>query len=186
MELGNRIKMSMMSEGIERNYEEISQLSGVKIEDVRQKMKTMKFTDYIDVMKALKNQDADTLKEILGVTLEYNMGGTVSPAQMRAQKGQPVGQGDSQGVTDVEPTQTPMQAQQQRVMAMQKLGKKNLGGASAQQAASAIDAASSAKPLNPVQRKSLATQAAAVDALAQDPRTAAQFRQLLNRLNKGA
>jgi hypothetical protein len=185
MDLGNKIKMKMLSEGIERSYEEISQLSGMKIEDVRQKMKTMSFSNYIDVMTALKKQDAETLKEIFGITLEYNMGGTVSPAEMRTQRGQPAGQAGSQGVTDIEPTQTPMQAQQQRVMGMQRLGKKNLGGASAQQAASALDAASNAKPLNPMQRKSLATQAAAVDALAQDPRTATQFRQLLNRLNKG-
>ncbi len=185
MELSNKIKMKMLSESIEQNYEDISQLIGMKIEDVRQKMKTVSFKDYIDIMQALKKQDADTLKELFGVTLEYNMGGSVSPAEMRAQRGQPVGAAGSQGATDVEPTQTPMQSQQQRVMAMQKLGKKNLGGASAQQAASAIDAASNAKPLNPLQRKTLATQAAAVDALAQDPRTASQFRQLLNRLNKG-
>ncbi len=185
MELANKIKMKMLSEGIERTYEDISQLVGMKIEDIRQKMKTASFTDYIDIMNALKKQDVETLKELLGVTLEYNMGGTVSPSEMRAQRGQPVGSSASQGVADVDAAATPMQTQQQRVMAMQKLGKKNLGGASAQQAASAIDAASNAKPLNPQQRKTLATQAAAVDALAQDPRTASQFRQLLNRLNKG-
>lgn len=185
MDLGNKIKMSMMSESIEKNYEELSQLTGIKIEDVRKKMKSISFTNYIDIMNALKKQDVDTLKGLLGVTLEYNMGGTVSPAEMRAQKGQPIGKAASQSVGATQPEVDPRQAQLQRTMAMQKLGKKNLGGATAQQAATAIDAAANARPLTPIQRKTLATQAASVDALAQDPRTASQFRQLLNRLNKG-
>lgn len=205
MKLGNKITMSMLSEGIESKYEEISQMSGTKIEDVRKKMKKVSFKEYIEIMNALKNQDKDKLIELMGLTLEYtagyNMGGSVSPSQMKAQRGQPAGQGAVQ--TTAQPTaQTvgqqatqqpnagiatpdPRVLQQQRVSAMQRLGKKNLGGASAQQAASAVDAAANSKPLTPIQRKSLSQQAASVEALAQDPRTASQFRQLLNRLNKG-
>ena len=51
MKLGNKIKMSMLSEGIESKYEEISQMSGTKIEDVRNKMKKVSFKEYIEIMK---------------------------------------------------------------------------------------------------------------------------------------
>jgi len=185
MKLGNKIRMSMLSEGIESKYEEISQMSGTKIEDVRNKMKKVSFKEYIEIMNALKNQDKDTLKELMGMTLEYNMGGSVSPAEMRVQKGKPAGQAATQPPNAGEVVADPRIQQQQRVTAMQRLGKQNLGGASAQQTASAIDAAANSKPLTPIQRKSLSQQAASIDALAQDPRTASQFRQLLNRLNKG-
>jgi tripartite-type tricarboxylate transporter receptor subunit TctC len=67
---------------------------------------------------------------------------------------------------------------------MQRLGKQNLGGATGQQAADAVDKASQGKTLTPVQRKAMAAQATSVDKLASDPRTATQFRNLLNKINK--
>ena len=69
-----------------------------------------------------------------------------------------------------------------KAQAMMRLGKKNLG-ATAQQAADALDKAGQGKPLTPIQRKAMAQQAASVDQLAQDPKTATQFRNLLNKLN---
>ena len=107
---------------------------------------------------------------------EYNTGGTMSPGEMRAsQQGQAMAQ--SQG--DNNPQNKTKKAQ-----AMMRLGKKNLGGATAQQAADALDKAGQGKPLTPIQRKAMAQQAASVDQLAADPRTATQFRNLLNKLNK--
>ena len=108
---------------------------------------------------------------------EYNTGGTMSPGEMRAsQQGQAMAQ--SQG--DNNPQNKTKKAQ-----AMMRLGKKNLGGATAQQAADALDKAGQGKPLTPIQRKAMAQQAASVDQLAGDPKTATQFRNLLNKLNKG-
>jgi hypothetical protein len=105
---------------------------------------------------------------------EYNQGGTMSPGEMRASQGQ--GQAQSQGATNP-------QNKTKKAQAMMRLGKKNLGGATAQQAADALDKAGQGKTLTPIQRKAMAQQAASVDALAQDPKTATQFRNLLNKLN---
>ena len=107
---------------------------------------------------------------------EYNQGGTMSPGEMRTSQGQ--AQAQSQG--DNSPQNKTKKAQ-----AMMRLGKKNLGGATAQQAADALDKAGQGKPLTPIQRKAMAQQAASVDQLAGDPKTATQFRNLLNKLNKG-
>lgn len=109
---------------------------------------------------------------------EYNTGGTMSPGEMRAsQQGQAMAQ--SQGDNN------PQQSKTKKAQAMMRLGKKNLGGATAQQAADALDKAGQGKPLTPIQRKAMAQQAASVDQLAADPKTATQFRNLLNKLNKG-
>ena len=109
---------------------------------------------------------------------EYNTGGTMSPGEMRAsQQGQAMAQ--SQGDNN------PQQSKTKKAQAMMRLGKKNLGGATAQQAADALDKAGQGKPLTPIQRKAMAQQAASVDQLAGDPKTATQFRNLLNKLNKG-
>ena len=109
---------------------------------------------------------------------EYSTGGTMSPGEMRAsQQGQAMAQ--SQGDNN------PQQNKTKKAQAMMRLGKKNLGGATAQQAADALDKAGQGKPLTPIQRKAMAQQAASVDQLAADPKTATQFRNLLNKLNKG-
>ena len=108
---------------------------------------------------------------------EYNTGGTqgtMSPGEMRGAKAQA---GAEQG------QETNPQNKTKKAQAMQRLGKKNLGGATAQQAADALDKAGQGKPLTPIQRKAMAQQAASVDQLAADPKTAVQFRNLLNKLN---
>lgn len=107
---------------------------------------------------------------------EYNQGGTMSPGEMRGAQAQSQAQGQSQGDTNP-------QNKTKKAQAMMRLGKKNLGGATAQQAADALDKAGQGKTLTPIQRKAMAQQAASVDALAQDPKTATQFRNLLNKLN---
>ena len=109
---------------------------------------------------------------------EYNTGGTMSPGEMRAsQQGQAMAQSQDDN--------NPQQSKTKKAQAMMRLGKKNLGGATAQQAADALDKAGQGKPLTPIQRKAMAQQAASVDQLAGDPKTATQFRNLLNKLNKG-
>jgi hypothetical protein len=71
-----------------------------------------------------------------------------------------------------------------RTQAMQRLGRDNLGGATAQQAATAIDKAEQGVALTPIQRQSMAHQAANLDNLAMNPDTRIQFRNLLNKLRK--
>ena len=110
---------------------------------------------------------------------EYNTGGTqgtMSPGEMRGAQAQAQA-GAQQG------QETNPQNKTKKAQAMQRLGKKNLGGATAQQAADALDKAGQGKPLTPIQRKAMAQQAASVDQLAADPKTAVQFRNLLNKLN---
>jgi hypothetical protein len=110
---------------------------------------------------------------------EYNQGGTMSPGEMRGAQAQQSAAAQQQG-QDTSPQNKTKKAQ-----AMQRLGKKNLGGATAQQAADALDKAGQGKTLTPIQRKAMAQQAASVDQLAADPKTATQFRNLLNKLNQG-
>ena len=108
---------------------------------------------------------------------EYSTGGTqgtMSPGEMRGAQAQANTQGQ-----EMDPANKTKKAQ-----AMMRLGKKNLGGATAQQAADALDKAGQGKPLTPIQRKAMAQQAASVDQLAADPKTAVQFRNLLNKLNQ--
>ena len=71
-----------------------------------------------------------------------------------------------------------------RIQAMQRLGRDNLGGATAAMAADAMDKAQQGKPLTPIQRQAMAYQAANLDALAGSQDTRIQFRNLLNRLRK--
>ena len=109
---------------------------------------------------------------------EYSQGGTqgtMTPGEMRGAQAQA---GAQQG------QETTPQNRTKKAQAMMRLGKKNLGGATAQQAADALDKAGQGKPLTPIQRKAMAQQAASVDQLAADPKTATQFRNLLNKLNK--
>jgi len=72
----------------------------------------------------------------------------------------------------------------QRTQAMQRLGRDNLGGATAQMAANAIDKAEQGQVLTPIQRQAMASQAANLDNLAMNPNTRMQFRNLLNKLRK--
>ena len=166
-----------MSENYNSRLANIADLVGEKEEDVRKRMASLDFATYVDLMRALRDWNAETARDILGFGMnEYNTGGTMSPGEMRAAKTgqtqapQPQGQGTGQ-------------SQAKRAQSMQRLGKKNLGGATAAQAADALDKAGQGKPLTPIQRKAMAQQAASVDALAQDPKTATQFRNLLNKIN---
>jgi hypothetical protein len=146
-------------------------------DEVREKMKVLDFPQYVDLMRALRDADSNAAKEILGFDLidEYNQGGTMSPGEMRAARA-----GEQQAQQAAPKPSSPAA----KAQAMQRLGKKNLGGATAQQAADALSKAGQGKPLTPIQRKAMAQQASSVDALASDPKTATQFRNLLNKLNQ--
>jgi hypothetical protein len=108
---------------------------------------------------------------------QYSGGGTVgtmSPGEQRAAQAQ---QGQQAA--------NPAADRNKKTQALQRLGRKNLGGATAQQAADAIDRATQGEPLTPIQRKAMAHQSQNLDALASNPKTAMQFRNLLNKLNQG-
>lgn len=147
-------------------------------DDVRDKMKALDFADYVDLIRALRDQDVETAERILGfddVEEAYSQGSSLSPAEMRSRKTGQQAPAEPEGDS---------RSSSQRAQAMQRLGRDNLGGATGQQAADALAKAGDGKPLTPIQRKAMAQQASSVDALASDPRTATQFRNLLNRLNK--
>ena len=89
----------------------------------------------------------------------------------------------------VEPTagdvaQSDQKMKTARTQAMQRLGRDNLGGATAAQTADAMDKAEQGRPLTPIQRQAMAMQAQNLDNLAMSPDTRIQFRNLLNRLRK--
>lgn len=145
-------------------------------DDIREKMKALDFPQYVNLMRALRDQDVSAAEEILGfgdMEEAYSQGSTMSPGEMRAAK-----------AGNAPEKEAPTQSTAQKAQSMQRLGKKNLGGATGQQAADALTKASQGKTLSPVQRKAMAAQASSVDQLASDPKTATQFRNLLNKLNK--
>jgi len=168
MTLRKDIEKAMLSETAtpyNTRLANIADMAGASEDDVRERMKSLDFPDYVNLMRSLRDRDEQAIKELLGLVREaYSAGGTVSPSEMRANK-----------------TSAPSA---QKAQSMQRLGKQNLGGATGQQAADAVDKASQGKTLSPIQRKAMAAQASSVDKLASDPRTATQFRNLLNKINK--
>lgn len=245
MNLKEEIQKSMRTESIDDKIADIADLVGEKEEVVRDRLKTLDFKQYIELVKSVRNVEMETAREILGLGVnnevneyvdnakygivrypdtaisyikndgngwehiydksygfkgpvdkedlkyakkiakekipsrmfkeQYSAGGTQSPGEMRASKAA------SAGATVQAPTAAD---KTKKAQAMQRLGKNNLGGATAQQAADAVSQAGQGKALTPIQRKAMAQQASSVDALAADPRTATQFRNLLNKLNK--
>jgi hypothetical protein len=178
MSLSKDIKNAMIKESESSKFDELSQISGLEADEIRTRLKGLNFKAYIDIMKALTNRDEETIKSILGVdeTNEaYNMGGTLAPDEMRMQRGAPAKQ----------PEVSPADKSKQSIRAMQQLGAKNLGGKSAQQTALAIQSAEQGKTLNTNQKDIMSIQAQNIEALASDPRTAAQFRNLLNKIGQG-
>lgn len=174
MTLKKSIQQAMYEEAYGTRLNSIADMAGASENDVRQRMESLSFVDYVELMRALRDRNEDAIKEILGLERSdeaYSGGGTLSPSEMRSQ-------GDSGKQAPAAPSPG------QKAQSMQRLGKKNLGGATGQQAADALDKAGQGKTLTPIQRKAMAAQASSVDALASDPKTAAQFRNLLNKINK--
>jgi hypothetical protein len=161
----------------------IADLVGSSDDDVRKRMKTLDFGKYVELMRALRDRNEDVAKEVLGLSIDeaYSTGSqgtrtSLTPGEM---KGVQQAQAQQQPDADADPSTMSKKAQ-----AMQRLGKKALGGISGQQAAKALDRAEQGKVLTPVQRFAMSQQAKSVSALANDPKTAQQFRSLLNKLNK--
>ena len=248
MTLKNEIEKEMFKESIDDRMQDIATLIDSPIEDIQKRMKSLSFSDYIKLMSAYKSNDADKIKDIMGLmediediakshtkrhtlpridTDKYQeRDGLEGPIMTRSGKvvyydhvegkyydpdtdmyltydewkafdpelpikSEAYSTG-SQGAEDedeqeVEPSMADMNAQQQklktqRTQAMQRLGRDNLGGATAQMAANAIDKAEQGKVLTPIQRQALAHQAANLDNLAMNKDTRIQFRNLLNKL----
>jgi len=235
MSLKNEIEKEMFNEGIEDRFQDIASLIDSPLEDVKARMKTLSFSDYIKVMSALKSKDAPTIEDMMGLSegwarlpdmpskyvardglegpimtrsgkvvyydnvegkyydpdtdmyLTYDEWKAFDPELPIKSEAYSTGsQGDEDG-QEVEPSAQDIQAannklKSQRTQAMQRLGRDNLGGATAQMAANAIDNAEQGKVLTPIQRQALAHQAQNLDNLAMNKDTRIQFRNLLNKL----
>lgn len=228
MSLKDKIEKVMFKEGIEDRFQDIASLIDSPLEDVKARMKTLSFSDYIKVMSALKSKDASTIKDMMGLMEDWSKfpdmdrekyqtrDGLEGPIMTKAGKvvyydpkegsyydpdsdiylshdewkelGEAYSTGSQDGEeAEAEPDATEIQAQNNklksaRTQAMQRLGRDNLGGATAQMAANAIDKAEQGMVLTPIQRQALAHQAANLDNLAMNPNTRIQFRNLLNKL----
>ena len=185
MSLEVQIKRAMFSEGIEDRIQDIASLIDVPADDVENRLKTLSFSDYVEIMTAYKTKDAALIKKTMGLEIDeaYNTGsqgkhGSVAPGEEYAGQEEPVGATEPTDIT------TLGKIKAARIQAMQRLGRDNLGGATAAQAADAMDKAEQGKPLTPIQRQAIAYQASNLDALAGSPDTRIQFRNLLNRLRK--
>ena len=278
----------MFVEGYEDRIQDIATLMDISVEIVKKRLKTLTFSDYINVMTALKTQDKDEIERIMGwpardpnwkspiddidessmadtlataknadindfhfysdssdiakahtrkhtlsridtekyqerdglegpimtksgkvvyydpkegsyydpdtdIYLSHEEWKELSEAYSTGSQGPDEEGGDAYGdEPEEEPTGTTGSVDASalgkiktaRIQAMQRLGRDNLGGATAAMAADAMDKAQQGKPLTPIQRQAMAYQAANLDALAVSPDTRIQFRNLLNRLRK--
>ena len=72
MSLKNKIEKEMFNEGIEDRFQDIASLIDSPLEDVKARMKTLSFSDYIKVMSALKSKDASTIKDMMGLMEDWS------------------------------------------------------------------------------------------------------------------
>jgi hypothetical protein len=243
MSLKNEIEKEMFAESIEDRIQDIASLIDSPIEDVQKRMKTLSFSDYIEVMSALKSKDASAIKNTMGLTegwselpampdkyqardglegpimtksgkvvyydpkegsyydpdtdifLSYDEWKSLDEAYSTGSQGPDARGKDAYvgadteepvGTTSAQDAQAGQKLKTARTQAMQRLGRDNLGGATAAQTADAMDKAEQGKPLTPIQRQAMAYQAANLDGLSMSPETRIQFRNLLNRLRKAA
>ena len=282
MSLKKEIEKEMFTESLDDRMQDIASLIDSSVEDVQKRMKTLSFSDYIEVMSALKSKDASAIKNTMGLMESSNeedcpachglgwdqsvtadedergcdeCGGTgkieegwselpAMPDKYQARDGlegpimtksgkvvyydpkegsyydpdtdiflsydewkaldeaystgsqgpDPRGKdayvgADTEepvGTTSAQDAQAGQKLKTARTQAMQRLGRDNLGGATAAQTADAMDKAEQGKPLTPIQRQAMAYQAANLDGLSMSPETRIQFRNLLNRLRKAA
>ena len=185
MSLKNQIKRAMFNEGIEDRMQDIASLIDMPIEDVDKRLKTLSFSDYVEVMTSLRQKNEDTIKRIMGLDVDeaYSMGsqgtrGTIAPGGAPGEEEEEVTGAVNMPMT----SQDNQKIKSTRTQAMQRLGRDNLGGATAQQTADAMDKAGQGKALTPIQRRSMAAQTQNLDALATNPQTRMQFKNLLNKL----
>ncbi len=66
MSLKNKIEKTMFVEGYEDRIQDIATLMDISVEIVKKRLKTLTFSDYINVMTALKTQDKDEIERIMG------------------------------------------------------------------------------------------------------------------------
>ena len=239
MSLKNEIEKEMFTESLDDRIQDIASLIDSPVEDVKARMKTLSFSDYIKVMSALKSKDVSTIEDMMSLSegwselpampekykardglegpimtksgkvvyydpkegsyydpdtdifLSYDEWKSLDEAYSTGSQGPDARGKDAYvGVEEpVEPTpgaaaQSDQKMKTARTQAMQRLGRDNLGGATAAQTADAMDKAEQGRPLTPIQRQAMAHQAQNLDNLAMSPDTRIQFRNLLNRLRK--
>jgi hypothetical protein len=183
MSLKIQIKKAMFSEGIEDRMQDIATLIDMPVEDVNKRLKTLSFADYVEVMTSLRQKNEDTIKRIMGLDVDeaystgsQGSGGTIPPGEEEEEE-------EAAGTVNMPTTsQDNQKIKSARTQAMQRLGRDNLGGATAQQTADAMDKAGQGKALTPIQRRSMAAQTQNLDNLATNPQTRMQFKNLLNKL----
>ena len=186
MSLKIQIKRAMFSEGIEDRMQDIASLIDMPVKDVDKRLKTLSFSDYVEVMTSLRQKNGDTIKRIMGLDVDeaYSTGsqgnhGTIAPGQQASGEEEE----EATGTVDMPTTsQDDQKIKTARTQAMQRLGRDNLGGATAQQTAAAMDRAGKGEALTPIQRRSMAAQTQNLDNLATNPQTRMQFKNLLNKL----
>ena len=67
MDLKNKIKESMRTESINDKIADIADLVGEKEEVVRERLKTLDFRQYIELIKAVRDTQMETARDILGL-----------------------------------------------------------------------------------------------------------------------
>ena len=81
MDLKNKIKESMRTESINDKIADIADLVGEKEEVVRERLKTLDFRQYIELIKAVRDTQMETARDILGLGMgesKYYYDGKVS------------------------------------------------------------------------------------------------------------
>jgi predicted ArsR family transcriptional regulator len=57
MSLKNEIEKTMFTEGIEDRIQDIATFMDIPVDDVKKRLKTLTFSDYIEVMTSLKTKN---------------------------------------------------------------------------------------------------------------------------------
>ena len=70
MDLKNKIERSMKTESINDKIADIADLVGEKEEIVRDRLKTLDFRQYIELVKAVRETEMETARSILGLGIE--------------------------------------------------------------------------------------------------------------------
>lgn len=184
MGLKNDIERAMLRESMSEKIQGIADLVGMPAERVTKIVNEIDFKGYIDIMKSFSEGKKGDLLALLAIHSEKGVEeattqGTVNPnaqgneTPYQKARNNPAGN-KADAKNDINKT----------AQAMQRLGKRNLGQSNAQQVAQALTKSKNGEQLSAQNKDAMATQAQNIDKLASDPKTASQFRQLLNRLNK--
>ncbi len=72
MSLKNEIEKEMFTEGLQDRIQDIATFIDVPADDVENRLKTLSFSDYVEIMTAYKTKDAALIKKTMGLEIDVD------------------------------------------------------------------------------------------------------------------